>query len=124
MRALAAVVAAGLGAIGILALRDATLSTHEAVSTESRTELVLRVQSHGEEAGQTLVEMAEAIILGCRLEVHSDLVEPIQELSGGRFRAVLRPSMDTSDRRQFRGCLEDWSIDHARAEVAVLGSLD
>jgi hypothetical protein len=124
VRYLVAAVAVGLAAVGILALRDATISTHQAVTPESRTELVLRVRSHGGEAGQTLAEMAEAIILSCRLEVHSDLAEPIQDLGGGRFRAVLRPSLDASDRRQLRGCLEDWSIDHVRADVSVLGSLD
>ncbi|HEY8058449.1 MAG TPA: hypothetical protein VID94_06845, partial [Acidimicrobiales bacterium] len=27
------------------------------------------------------------------------------------YRAVLQPAMDQTNRRQFRGCLEDWTLD-------------
>jgi hypothetical protein len=32
--------------------------------------------------------------------------------------------MDDTDQRQFRGCLEDWSIDHVRTDVERLEPLD
>ena len=53
----------------------------------------------------------EALLLSCRLEVHSDLASPIRDEGGGRFRVTLVPAPDETDRRQLRGCLEDWTID-------------
>jgi hypothetical protein len=31
--------------------------------------------------------------------------------------------MDETNRRQFRGCLEDWLIDHVRLDVVTLHDL-
>lgn len=108
-----------LGIGGVLALREATLSTHgEAVAP--RIELVVSGRTEGGEATQTLYEMVEAQILTCRLEVSSDLVGPVEDLGGGRFRAVLAPSLDETNRKQFRGCIEDWVIDHVQLQVLHL----
>ena len=60
-----------IGMVGVLALREATLSTHEAV-TARQVELVVSAKTAGGEAGQTLAEMVEAQLLTCRLEVTSD----------------------------------------------------
>jgi hypothetical protein len=113
-------VALGVGAFGLIALRDATLSTHQATAPDSRMELVLHVDTHGGEQGQTRTEMAEALVLTCRLEVTSDVAEPSKSLGEGRFRFVLSPALDETDQRQFRGCLEDWAIDHLQAQVERL----
>jgi hypothetical protein len=120
VRHLAAAAAAIVIVGGLLVLRDATMSTHQAVSATSRIELVLRVEARGQEPGQTLGESVEALVLACRLEVKSDLVGPIEALGDHHFRATLRPSMDRTDRRQFRGCLEDWTTDQVRADVVHL----
>jgi hypothetical protein len=120
MRYLALVGALLLGGVAVLVLRDATFSTHQPVEPESRVELIMQVDVRDPEPGQTPAEMTEALILICRLEVNSDLVGPIEDLGEGRVRAVLQPSMDQSNRRQFRGCLEDWSIDQLRADVTSL----
>jgi hypothetical protein len=117
---IAAVVAVVALVAAVLLLRDATLSTHQPVDPDSQIELVLHVSTRGGEAGQTLAEMAEAQVLTCRLEVNSDPVTPLEDLGDGRFRVVLEPSMDTTDQRQFRGCLEDWTIDHVRSDVERL----
>jgi hypothetical protein len=122
LRAVAAVVAVVVLGIGILALRDATLSTHQAVAPDSRIELIVRVASNNSEHGQTLDEIAQALVITCRLEVNSD-PGPIEQLDGRRFRVILRPSMDDTDQRQFRGCIEDWTIDHVRADVERLAPL-
>ena len=61
--------------------------------------------------------MVEAQLLTCRLEVASDLVGEVEREGDNRFRAVFTPSMDESNRRQFRGCIEDWVIDHVRIDV-------
>jgi hypothetical protein len=31
--------------------------------------------------------------------------------------------MDETNRRQFRGCLEDWTIDHLRLDVETLDDI-
>jgi hypothetical protein len=103
-----------------LALRDATLSTHQSVPPGSRIELVVDARTKGGEIGQTLSEMVEAQVLLCRLEVSSDLVGDVEAMGLGRYRAVLAPSMDESNRRQFRGCLEDWVLDHVRLDGVSL----
>jgi hypothetical protein len=107
----------GLGVFGVLSLREATLSTHGRVDPDSRIELVLHAETHRPEPRQTLPEMVEALLLSCRLEVSSDLVGPIVAEGDGRFRAVLKPELDATNRKQLTGCLEDWTIDSFRAEV-------
>lgn len=109
----------GLGA-GVLALREATLSTHQPVPADSRVDVVLRARSHGGEPGQTVEEMVSALLLMCRLEVTTDPAGALQPLGDERYRMVFRPGLDRSDRRQFRGCLEDWRVDHLSVDVISL----
>lgn len=123
MRHLATAAAVIVGLVGLIALRSATLSTHEPVKPDSRIELVLSVELRHEEPGQTLAASAEALVRACRLEVKSDIVGMVEDLGGQRFGATLQPSMDRTDRRQFRGCLEDWTTDQVRADVVRLVEL-
>jgi hypothetical protein len=115
------VVGVAIGVVGILALREATLSTHEAVAA-ARTELVMSADTKGGERNQTLPEMVEAQLETCRLEVASDVDGPIEALDDGHFRAVLVPALDETNRRQFRGCMEDWVIDHVRINVTEMAN--
>jgi hypothetical protein len=108
-----------VGVVAVLALREATLSTHEPV-TGDEMELVVSARTEGGEQNQTLPEMVEAQLQTCRLEVTSDLAGPIEPLGDGRFRAVLTPAMDETNRRQFRGCVEDFMIDHVQINVIQL----
>ena len=109
-----------IGIVGVLALREATLSTHQPVPRDSRIELVIAANTKGGEPHQTLAEMVEAQVLTCRLEVGSDVVGDIEADEDDRFRVVLTPSLDETNRRQFRGCIEDWVIDHVRLDVVRL----
>ncbi len=109
-----------IGVLAVLALREATLSTHERVAAGSTVELVVKASEHGGETNQTLAEMVEAQVGTCRLEVASDVVGEIEDQGGGRFRATLSPALDETNRRQFRGCIEDWVIDHVRMDVVRL----
>lgn len=124
MKYIGAFVALVAAVVAVALLRDATLSTHQPVDPDSRIELVLHVSTHGGEAGQTVAEFAEAQLLTCRLEVNSDPVTPLEDLGDGRFRVLLVPSMDSTDQRQFRGCLEDWTIDHVRSDVERLAPVE
>ena len=120
---LAGVVGLTAGVLAVLALREATLSTHQPVSPDSQTEVVMTARARGAESDQSLEEIVEAQVQACRLEINSDVVGEIADVGGGHYRAVLRPSMDDTNRRQFRGCIEDWLIDHVRIDVVTLQDL-
>ena len=119
LQLLLGLVGLGIGVVGVLALREATLSTHQQV-TAHRLEVLISADTKGGEGGQTLQEMVEAQLMTCRLEVNSDLMGPVESLGDGHFRAELTPSLDQTNRRQFRGCVEDWVIDHVRLNVTDL----
>jgi hypothetical protein len=121
-RILLGAIGLGVGVVGVLALREATLSTHERIDARA-LEIVVSGKTKGGEHHQTLAEMVEAQLLACRLEVTSDLEGPIEELGDGRFRAVFVPAMDQTNRRQFRGCVEDWMVDHVQLDVHELTDL-
>lgn len=108
-----------VGVVAVLALREATLSTHEEVDARE-TELVVSGERRGGEKSQTLSELVEAQVSTCRLEVDSDLVGPLERLDDGRYRAVLAPALDETNRKQFRGCLQDWIVDHLQIDVEEL----
>jgi hypothetical protein len=109
-----------IGVIGVLALRSATMATHQPVDLDSKLELVVSAGTHRGEAGQTLDEMVNALVQTCRLRVNADLDGAMQSEGNGRFRGTLSPSLDSSNRREFRGCLEDWAIDHLQVDVISL----
>jgi hypothetical protein len=109
----------GIGVVAVLALREATLSTHQRVAGRGM-ELVVSAKTKGGEKSQTLSEMVEAQLLTCRLEVNTDLDGRIEPLGSGRFRAELALALDQTNRRQFRGCLEDWIVDHLQVDVVQL----
>ncbi len=116
-RVLLALVGLSIGAAGVLALREATLSTHQPVDPDSRLELLLEVEVRGAERTQTPIEITEALLLTCRLEVNVDPVAEVEHVDTDVYRAVVQPSLDETDRRQFKGCLEDWSLDHVLVDV-------
>ncbi|MGH9014687.1 MAG: hypothetical protein ACRDZ1_12215 [Acidimicrobiia bacterium] len=118
-RVVLGVIGLGIGVVAVLALREATLSTHQRV-TGRGMELVVSAKTKGGEKSQTLSEMVEAQLLACRLEVNSDLDGRIEPLGSGRFRAELALALDQTNRRQFRGCVEDWIIDHLQLDVVQL----
>jgi hypothetical protein len=113
-----------VGVFGVGALREATLSTHHPVAAGSESTVLVRAEQKGEEPGQTLAEMVDAQLSMCRLEVSSDLVGPVEDLGDGTFEAVFAPAMDETNRRQFRGCVEDWTTDHLRVDVLEIGAVD
>jgi hypothetical protein len=123
LRLLFGAIGLAIGVVGVLALREATLSTHQRVGGRA-VEVMLFAETKGGERDQTLDEMVEAQLLTCRLEVTSDLDGPIESLGDGRYRALLAPALDQTNKRQFRGCVEDWVIDHVRIDVLSLDTID
>lgn len=119
-RLIGATIAVALLGAGVWLLRDATMSTHEPVSPDSRLSVAVDAELRRSEGGQTLLEMVTGKVLMCRLEVRdSDPVGGVEPVRGtpGRFRFVLQPTLDRTDRIQFRGCLEDWNLDHILVDV-------
>lgn len=119
MRAIGLVVAAGLLAAAVFALREATQSRHVETHPDSRSVFVLDASTNRAEPGRTARQMAAAQVRFCRLEVTADLIGPIQPLPDDptRFRVVMQPALDDTDRSQFEGCVEDWLLDHLRLRV-------
>ena len=112
-----------IGVVAVLALREATLSTHQPVPKDSLTEVVVTARGRSGEANQTLHEKVDAVLTACRLEVSSDLTGEVERIGERRFRAVLMPALDQTNRRQFRGCVEDWTIDQVLVDVVRLERL-
>jgi hypothetical protein len=114
------------GVAAVLALREATLSTHdERIDPDSRVEVVFDAEARHREQGQTLEELAEALVITCRLEISSDPVGEVERVSdpdadADRFRVVLSPALDQTNEKQFRGCMEDWVIDQVHADVLTI----
>lgn len=113
-----------VGGLAVVSLREATLSTHDDMDPESQMEVVVSASWRNAEPSQTLPGMVEAQMLRCRLEVATDMVGDIEALGDDRFRAVIAPALDQTDRRQFRGCLNDWTIDHVGVNVVSLEVID
>ncbi len=119
LRTVVFVVAAVALGIGVYTLREATESRHYDTHPDSRSTFVVDASTNRAEEGQTVREMAVAQLTLCRLEVTSDPVGPIEALADdpSRFRVVLQPELDETDRVQFEGCVEDWLLDHLRLRV-------
>jgi hypothetical protein len=123
VRVIAGIVGFAIGIVVVIALREATLSTHQPVAANSRIEVVVTARTRDAEPGHTLDEMVEAQLLSCRFQVNSNVVGNIEHQGNGRYRAVFTPTLDQTNRRQFRGCLNDWLIDHFRMHVVRMREL-
>ena len=119
----------GVGFVAVLALREATLSTHdERIDPGSQVEVVFDAEARHREVGQTVDELAEALVITCRLEISSDPVTPVERIpdpdgDNDRFRVVMEPAFDQTNEKQFRGCMEDWAIDQVHANVLRIRQL-
>ena len=126
-RRIPAVVVAFAGLLGLaFILRwgfEETMSRHHEVAPGSTTEVVLHAELR-DGAEHDLDEVVEGLVASCHLEVRSDTdPDAIEPLGDGRFRFVLDPALDDSDRVQLRGCLQDMRIDHLRADVQSMSEV-
>lgn len=101
---------AALG-VGVHLLREHTQSTHYRTSADSRLRVVVESHRNGAEPTVTMADLTLAHLTMCRLEVSSGLDGGLERLSQHRFAVVLSPALDSTDRKQFRGCVEDWNVD-------------
>jgi hypothetical protein len=112
----AAVVVVG-GAIYLL--REATMSTHYDTGPDSRMVVEVRAASNRAEEGVSVEELARAQLAVCALEVSRGDGSDVRQVegTGDRFVITLRPALDSTDRKQYRGCLQDWSVNHVLLHV-------
>lgn len=99
--------------VGVHLLREATQSTHYRTSPDSRLRVVLEAHRNEAEPSATLAELTMAHLSMCRLEVASRIeggLVPVPP-NPARFAVVLAPALDSTDRKQFQGCMEDWNVD-------------
>lgn len=122
LRALAAVVLVAALGTAVHLLREATQSTHYRTSPDSRLVVVVEARSNRAEPTQSLAELTAAHLSTCRLEVAADIDGAVEPVAGtdDRFRVVLSPALDSTDRKQFEGCVEDWYLDHLLARVVSM----
>lgn len=120
-RIVVALVALVLLGGGVWQLRSATMSTHVPIDPSSQLAVTVEAESNQSETGQSLLEMVTAKVAVCRLEVRTaDRVGSFESGPEGRFSFVLQPGLDETDRVQFRGCLEDWNVDHLLLDVVEM----
>lgn len=107
---------------GVYLLREATMSTHDGTGADSRLVVVVEASSNRAEPGVTLEHLAEALLNTCALEVSRTIDDPVEPVAGtdDRFAVSLEPALDSTDRKQYQGCLEDWSVDHLRLHVVSM----
>jgi hypothetical protein len=102
---------------GMLVLRDKTISRHDQVDPNSAVEVIVQAATRSGERNSTLEELTEALLLSCRLEVDTDPHGELLDLGNDHYSMTFRPSLDSTDRRQFRGCVQDWQLDHVLVQV-------
>jgi hypothetical protein len=107
---------------GVHLLREATMSTHYETGADTRLVVVVEASSNRAEPGTTLEELAEAQVSTCVLEVSTNRDGDVERVpdTDDRFSVALRPSLDSTDRKQYEGCVEDWSVDHLRLRVVSM----
>lgn len=117
-RAVIPVAVAFLG-LGIYGLREATQSRHEVMHPDSRLRVVVEGRSNRSEPAQTTEAALRAHLRFCELEVGSRIQGDLQPVAGesNHFVAVFAPALDGTDRKQFRGCVEDWVVDNHLVDV-------
>ena len=121
----AVAVALLLVALSGVALRwavDNTLTRHSAM--DLGTSMVVRLRAERQSAAEhDEEELVEAVVAICQLEI-GGLADPdrlrLVDDDDDLYEVVVEPSLDASDQRQLRGCLEDLRIDHFRATVVAM----
>ena len=115
-----AITAAIVGVGGaIYLLREATMSTHYETGPDSQMVVEVRAASNRAEEGVSVEQLARAQLGVCALDVSRGHGNDIRRVAGtdDRFVITLQPALDSTDRKQYRGCLEDWSVNHVLLRV-------
>jgi hypothetical protein len=107
---------------GVYLLREATMSTHYETGADTRLVVVVQASSNRAEPGVTLEAMTENQLGTCALEVSRSRGGEMEPVTGtdDRFSVTLQPALDSTDRKQYQGCVEDWAVDNLRLRVVSM----
>lgn len=96
-----------------LALLRANTMSRETVAPDLDASLVVEFSVDAKRLpAHELPVVASAIFDACRLQAEAGVSQPLDQLSRNRFRAVLTPSPNATDRTQLAGCLSDLTFAH------------
>ncbi|HEV2071765.1 MAG TPA: hypothetical protein VGR26_18425 [Acidimicrobiales bacterium] len=116
-RALLSVLGLIAAGLGVVQMAEYTMTRHEPVPPDSRMAVVVEAHTKGHSPYSRL-QMTRSLFLACRLQVNTTVVEDnFRTVAPDTFRFVLEPTLDDSDQRQLRGCLEDARIDQLQLDV-------
>ena len=121
-RTVAGVVAAVVVVVGVVLLREQTMTRHQPGVPGTATEVIVTASSRNNEPAATVTELTQALVSTCRLEVDAEPISDLERLSSEdhRYRIMLAPALDEFDERQLHGCLEDARINHFQLKVTQL----
>lgn len=107
----AAVVAAVVLA-GLYVLRANTMSREQAAADPGARLVVEFTVQTKRLPDHELPFVAGSIFDACRLQAEAGLRQELSRVSRDRFRAVLTPAPNQTDRKQLAGCLTDVTLPH------------
>lgn len=124
-RNLAGMVAAIVVVVGVVLLREQTMTRHQPGVPGTATEVIVSAATRNNEPASTVTELTQALVSTCRLEVDAEPISELERLSSEdhRYRLVLAPALDEFDERQLHGCLEDARINHLQLKVTRLRAI-
>ena len=100
-------------AVGALYLLRANTMAREDVASQTGTALVVEFSVYAQLLpSHELPLIAESLFNTCRLQAQAGLERPVARVSESRFRAVLSPAPNATDRKQLSGCLSDLTVAH------------
>ncbi|HEV2810574.1 MAG TPA: hypothetical protein VGV93_09300 [Acidimicrobiales bacterium] len=124
-RSLGGMVAAVVVVVGVVLLREQTMTRHQPGVPGTATEVIVSAATRNAEPASTVTELTQALVSTCRLEVDAEPISELERLSSKdrRYRLVLAPALDEFDERQLHGCLEDARINHLQLKVTRLRAI-
>lgn len=103
--------------VGIPVLADATISRRTDPIPGWRMEMVVDA-SVSHEPMNSVEEMTRSLFRICRLQVPVSVLEDrFSEVGEARYRFVIEPALNDSDKRQLHGSLEDMRVQHLQVDV-------
>ena len=99
-------------------LRALTMATYRDTPPESRTAVSFEVVTSGSPSDEAAG--ASALVWPCVADVDSEVEDELHVGTDGRFRFALRPALDATETRKFRGCLSDARVPHIRAARVLI----
>lgn len=115
MKLLALLLAAGLTALGVYGLAEATQNRPDKAYPDQVSELTLGVSTKD---GYSPVYAAHGLWAACRHTVRSvKLATPIARVAIDRFELVVKPALGTHGKRRLVGCLQDATTPGVSARV-------